>query len=285
MPLDRNNSLSVAVGGRAAVMALLVPVIYIFAGETGNQWFYLLAGGAVAAMILAFCLPLMQVLGLDATCSVPTSAVNGENVLVKVSLKRRWGSVLLKQLVPVKWLVIRSNLISHLGQSSVVRPLIVESVEGESSRVRSITDLTTLEGTLGIPQQALVLRLDRRVAFAGDRAEAGGIGNLDITATVADAVFLLQRMRDDRDAVAARTDHLSHHFLRHHEAVAAGQVPHFQQPAREPGFHGVHGLAGHRLLGLDYDGLSVSGDSLAQGCAMLGRRPQPIQLHDRREAG
>jgi hypothetical protein len=34
--------------------------------------------------------------------------------------------------MPIKWLVIRSNLLSHLGKESLVRPMVVESVTNES---------------------------------------------------------------------------------------------------------------------------------------------------------
>src|ERR1700722_10337864 len=59
---SQHTSLSIFLEARAFIVAALVPILYIFAGETGNQWFYLLAGGTVAALFLGFFLPLFQVL-------------------------------------------------------------------------------------------------------------------------------------------------------------------------------------------------------------------------------
>ncbi|MGH9551957.1 MAG: DUF58 domain-containing protein, partial [Terriglobales bacterium] len=128
----KDTSLSVFLDIRAFIAAAVVPILYIFAGETANQWFYVLSGGAVAALFLGFFLPLFQVLDVSTACSVPGNAVNNESVLVKITLGRKWKYGLISRILPVKWLLIRANLLSHLGRKSVVRPMIVEYVGHEA---------------------------------------------------------------------------------------------------------------------------------------------------------
>lgn len=133
LPEDKHTSLSFFLDLPAFLAAATVPILYIFAGETFNQWFYLLSGGAVATVFLGFFLPLFQVLDISTACSIPSSAVNDESVLIKVTLGRKWRYGFLSQFLPVKWLLVRANLVSHLGRKSVVRPMIVEYVGHEAS--------------------------------------------------------------------------------------------------------------------------------------------------------
>lgn len=130
--VDKMSSLSVVINGRAIAIAALVPVVYVFAGESGNQWFYMLAGGIVAALFIGFFMPMLQVLDVNTVCSIPSNAVNDENVLIKFTLSRNWNTGFLSELIPVKWVLIKANLVSHLGRRSVVKPMIVETVGHES---------------------------------------------------------------------------------------------------------------------------------------------------------
>src|SRR5277367_4790149 len=72
------------------------------------------------------------------------------------------------------------------------------------------------------PQQSLILRLDRCVAFAGSLAQTLQVGDLDMSPAVVDEIRLLQRVGDQRYAVAARADHLGQRFLRQHQLTSAG---------------------------------------------------------------
>src|SRR5665213_4081336 len=74
------------------------------------------------------------------------------------------------------------------------------------------------------PKQSVVLRLDRCVTFARGLAQPIEIGDLDMSPAVVNEIGVLQRVGDQRYAVAARADHLRHRFLRQHELVAAGTV-------------------------------------------------------------
>src|ERR1700721_15294 len=62
-------------------------------------------------------------------------------------------------------------------------------------------------------KQSFVLRLDRRVTFAGGPAEAIGIVEFHAAPAVVDEVGLLQRGGHPHYAVAACADHLGHRFL------------------------------------------------------------------------
>jgi hypothetical protein len=97
-----------------------------------NQWFYLLAGGILAALLLGFLLPLLQVLDVSAACSIPSTAVNSENVLIKVTLNRNSVRGSLSNFLPLRLVLIRANLVSHLGKTSVIRPMVVDTINQES---------------------------------------------------------------------------------------------------------------------------------------------------------
>ena len=60
------------------------------------------------------------------------------------------------------------------------------------------------------PKQPVILRLDRRVAFARGPAEAVDVEDLDVPAAVVDEIRLLQRVGHERNAVAPCADHLGH---------------------------------------------------------------------------
>lgn len=129
---DQHTSTSMFLELRAFVVIALIPALYIFAAETSNQWFYILDAGLVSAMLLGFVMPLLQVLDVSTTSSIPSSAVNGESVLVKVSLARKWRFNWFSKLIPIRWLLVRTNLLSHLGHSSVVKPMVIEQVENDA---------------------------------------------------------------------------------------------------------------------------------------------------------
>ncbi len=74
---------------RFFICCLLVAVLYMFAGETGNQWFYMLAGGIIAALLLGLIMPFIAVLDAHASCTLPPHAVRNERVPLKLTLSRR----------------------------------------------------------------------------------------------------------------------------------------------------------------------------------------------------
>ena len=117
---------------RIFVAALLVPLLYLFAGETTNQWFYLIASGVISAILLGLTMPLLQVMDVKTLCSLPTNSMAGDSVLLKITLERRAHSKLFSLFFPIKWLLVRANLVANNGKSSVLKPMLVEHVGIES---------------------------------------------------------------------------------------------------------------------------------------------------------
>ncbi|HEY9757498.1 MAG TPA: DUF58 domain-containing protein [Oculatellaceae cyanobacterium] len=116
---------------RLIVILLLVPVIYVFAGETGNQWFYLLAASIISALIMGVLIPLLTVLEVDAHASLPSSAVAGERVPVKVSLNRKTKFGPFVAAIPLRWLIIKVSVKSNDVRISQIEPIVVEAVDEE----------------------------------------------------------------------------------------------------------------------------------------------------------
>ncbi len=117
---------------RAIVTLLLVPLLYVFAGETGNQWFYLLAASVVAALVLGILIPLLTILEVDGSASLPPNAVAGEKVPIKVMLKRKTKLGPLAILFPLRWLIVKIYLKSNDVKVSQIDPVIVDTVNEET---------------------------------------------------------------------------------------------------------------------------------------------------------
>ncbi len=117
---------------RIFIAALLVPLLYLFAGETTNQWFYLICAGVISAIFLGLIMPLLQVMDVKAFCSLPSNSMAGDSVLLKITLERHSQSKLFALIFPVKWLLVRANLVANNGQSSILKPMLVEHVGVES---------------------------------------------------------------------------------------------------------------------------------------------------------
>ncbi|HEY9676736.1 MAG TPA: DUF58 domain-containing protein [Drouetiella sp.] len=117
---------------RILIAASLVPLLYLFAGETTNQWFYLIAAGVISALILGIFMPLIQVLDVRALCSLPENSMAGDSVVLKITLERRVHGALFSMFFPVKWLLVRANLVANNGKNSVLKPMLAEHVGVES---------------------------------------------------------------------------------------------------------------------------------------------------------
>ncbi len=116
---------------RAIVVVLLIPVLYVFAGETGNQWFYLLAAAVLSALIIGTLIPLLTVLEVDGRASLPLNAVAGEKVPIKVMLKRKSRLGPLSVLFPLRWLIVKVYLKSNDLKISQIDPVIVDTINEE----------------------------------------------------------------------------------------------------------------------------------------------------------
>jgi hypothetical protein len=116
---------------RFFVACCLIPIIYLFAGETGNQWFYMLAGAIIAALFIGFFFPLVAILDTNAECSLPPTAVRDECVPLKVTLNRRGIFGPLSFFFPLKWLMIKVYLNVNNAKQSLLTPIVVDEVAGE----------------------------------------------------------------------------------------------------------------------------------------------------------
>ncbi len=131
--------LSMAGGNTSLVLeprfffALLVAfTLYIFGVETENEWIYLLSAGVTTAILLGLIYPLIQVLDVDASCSLPPDSVSQDRVNLKVHLTRRFTLGLLSHIFPIKWLVVRLNLVKRGGRDSMLRPITVDFLASEA---------------------------------------------------------------------------------------------------------------------------------------------------------
>ena len=127
-----DNTIALYLELRIFIAALLIPALYLFAGETTNQWFYLICAGVISALILGLTLPLLQVLDVKAACSLPSNSMAGDSVLLKITIERNRRDGLFSGLFPVKWLLVRANLVANNGKTSVLKPMLVEHVGAES---------------------------------------------------------------------------------------------------------------------------------------------------------
>ena len=119
------EGLSLLLELRALIVLATIIALYCFAGETGNQWFYLLCAGLIAALALGIIFPLFQVSNVSIACSCPTSAIDSDKINFRFSLRRTESIALWSYIMPIKWLLVRANLKHQSGNSSAIRPMAV----------------------------------------------------------------------------------------------------------------------------------------------------------------
>lgn len=128
----RGGSVSLVLETRFFCALLVALTLYIFGVETENEWIYLLAAGVVTAIMLGLVYPLLQVLDVDASCSLPPDSVSQDRVNLKVHLTRRFKLGVLSHLFPIKWLVVRLNLVRRGDKDSMLRPITVDFLASEA---------------------------------------------------------------------------------------------------------------------------------------------------------
>jgi hypothetical protein len=96
------------------------------------------------------------------------------------------------------------------------------------------------------------------------------VDDLDLAAMIADEAGLLQHMGDHRHRGAAHAQHLRKEFVGEPDRVALKPVARLQQPAAQPCFDVVQGVAGGGLLHLHQQHLAIAHDDLANRFAVLG---------------
>lgn len=128
-----DTSLELVMEKRFFVIAFIALCLYIFGGETGNIWSYLLTSVALTALFFGLLVPLLQVLETSIHFHLPAEAVARERLNLRVKMERR--SFLgggLGKFLPVKWLLVKIKLV-RLGEAeNMLRPIMVEHLTGEA---------------------------------------------------------------------------------------------------------------------------------------------------------
>lgn len=128
----KDATTSFFVDTRALVTFLLIPVVYVFAGESGNQWLYLLAAALISALMLGLIIPFLQVMDVSTSYALPLSAMARDSVELKITIYRKWLLGPVSRLMPIKWLLVRAVLRHSTGKSNVLRPMALEFVGSEA---------------------------------------------------------------------------------------------------------------------------------------------------------
>jgi uncharacterized protein (DUF58 family) len=127
-----NSHLKLVLEERFFVMAVIIAVLYIFAGETGSEYIYLLTAIALTVLALGIFIPLMQVLETNVKFNLPKEAVSKERLNLRVHVVRKnwWGP--LARVFPIKWLLVKIKL-TRLGEKeNMLRSIMVEQLAKEA---------------------------------------------------------------------------------------------------------------------------------------------------------
>lgn len=123
---------SVILETRFWTLLAIVAMLYLIANQLNNDWLYLITAGGVTAIVLGLILPLSQVMDIEAYCAVPPDHIAGDRLKVRVKLSRKSAKSKLARYFPVKWIVVRTNLVGMREEDSVLRPITVDTVVSEA---------------------------------------------------------------------------------------------------------------------------------------------------------
>lgn len=146
LPLKRTRALTIPVGfgvklmleGRFFRLLLIGAILYLYAGWTANEWMYLLAGGVFVSLILGLVFPFWQVVDISAVCSIPEQIVVSEWADVKIKLDRRFLFGPFSQLIPIRNLRVRTNLLRRAAAGKPAElildpePLLIKTLDEQS---------------------------------------------------------------------------------------------------------------------------------------------------------
>lgn len=129
---------------RTFVLAFMIVPLYAISALVGNEWGYMLPSAMVAAMVIGFTLPLIEVMSLAASCVVPSNnaALSEQEILLKAWRLPFWG--LLSKVVPSGYLSAKLHL-TRRGWKGAKKipavlplPIVFESMmQGMELRVRA----------------------------------------------------------------------------------------------------------------------------------------------------
>ncbi|MBK7749545.1 MAG: DUF58 domain-containing protein [Candidatus Obscuribacter sp.] len=126
------STVEVTLEVRFFVVLFLTLCLYVFGGETGNLWCYLMASVGLGIVLLGTFVPLLQVMETSVHFHLPSEAVARErlNLRVKVTRKNWWGFA--ARFVPIKWLLVKIKL-ARIGEAeNMLRPIMVDHLINEA---------------------------------------------------------------------------------------------------------------------------------------------------------
>lgn len=126
------NRIKLVLEDRFFITVTLCFMLYVFAGETGNDWIYMITALALTTLFLGILTPLLQVLETDISFSLPREAVAKERLNLRVRVKRRKWLGPVARFFPIKWLLVKIKL-TRLGEKeNMLRPILVEHLAQEA---------------------------------------------------------------------------------------------------------------------------------------------------------
>lgn len=138
MRLPLGFGLSLMLESRFFLAWMIFFMLYIYAAQIANEWVYLLAASFLVSLVLGFWLPLLQVLEVNAGCSIPEEVLVSETAQLFVVLKRNFLLGPISFLIPISFVRMRTNLLRRRGRRMPPEPVLsphpvyVESLENES---------------------------------------------------------------------------------------------------------------------------------------------------------
>jgi hypothetical protein len=119
---------------RAACMAFL---IYIASAMVANEWLYLLASGFITILVIAICIPLVEVLDPEVEVSMPEGLMVEQNAQVQLRLRRKFIFRFLSWLIPLRFLRIRLDMVrrplpGQMEETAIdPEPMLIDSIIDE----------------------------------------------------------------------------------------------------------------------------------------------------------
>jgi len=137
VPFIPGQNLKLVLEKRFFVAVFVTFCLYAFGTMTNNEWVYLLTSASLSTLILGVLIPLVQILESDIYFHLPREAVSKERLNLRVQVKRksflsRLGLGFLVRYLPVKWLLVKIQLVRLGEKENMLRPVMVEHLLNEA---------------------------------------------------------------------------------------------------------------------------------------------------------
>ncbi|MGH9552551.1 MAG: DUF58 domain-containing protein, partial [Terriglobales bacterium] len=128
----------VMISAMAFVTFLSGLFMYGVAAFIGNEWFYLLAAAFMIAPVISFIYPLIMLLDIKASVSLPKEAVVTDMAAISLTLSRRSQALMLSWAFPVRCFAVRMNVLRRSVDSKTEQkvvsdqPIFIDELTGSS---------------------------------------------------------------------------------------------------------------------------------------------------------